>query len=1131
MVPLGVSDTLDGDAETEGPAVVVEPVEEELSERLRSEFGDRVVDLLDSAHGLLAGGVGVPCAGEMVAFCLREAFGEILKRSLVGGGEFKELSRRVVDAKKELDDSGESSGGIPLASLDELWEAIDALDRFHRNQEDLAVRQLREVVLNRAGRILLPGQVERFRDVRRRANRGLRKNLSVSEAQRLWSDGVDLLGQLFMPPTHRFVEIETLARRDPPSPDDVASVVGLLSGADLVGWFFSKVNSPVWLEALQGSEHLEPFEDQHEKVLEWPALAVVNSLLPDYRDEVENWLGSMYAQYGKVMVEVPWRNPEEVAREQRMAVLAPDSGTAEEAGQQKPWKEPVWAHYLALAALNSDPPIPRIVLNAVRDHPTFRDMVLVGVSAVRKIPPSDGLVMDFADMLVGESCWKAWPHTDSVVERLVEGINEANAAERVRMLCYKLRPSPDARTPTFFEWNRDGSVAAIANNPPFRRRLFVLTKGLTDAIHKAREWLTTGQILDIVGAIRLPPGLGSRLRAWTTATSSDSDCEVLISEIEEAISSRSPTGDHLLLIDRIVSECDQVLYAAQWRRALGTAPQVEHVERVVAAGDLPPGGWVRAWQWVRVLPDGVAGDWGPACQVLESGYEKPDRTGHGYRPRRALRANSPISARELQTLGPVESARRIAKWRPDPTDWASDAAGARELGRALETVVRENPENWIADPVGIVNVLHHPTYINHYLSGAAAAASEEIPLNELLDVIKLVQDNPWEAQVLGRDAFAYDPDWSRAEAASVELIKTLAETHGGFADRTEEVWDFIRTRTADCHEPHPRSTGTAGDVYQTAINLSCTRALQAALHLVESEYHRSTTVPRRAVPIFEHSLRIPGDHGLLHRAILAENIAFLHYVLAAWTEDNLDRFFGDQAPAGLGQPTFNMVIQWGQPQPWLLKKYKPMLKQAVRARTPRALRFMMIAMLCRTDGYSPQQNLNFLVQIHKSQPLTVVEAPNPERTDDSNPVSEAATSLAWLLQQDDATPKHLQIAQEFWESALEKRSLSPEGFGWFAQVTGIKPKRWAELTLKTMKANNGHIHATTQIAQRIGTMTPTTVTLTILDTLLQGRLHQHLRTEVAEHAREHLRSASQLKTAPEYRRLRIALQERNITAK
>ena len=1116
--------------------VVVAPVEGGLSERLRFEFGDRAVALLDASHGLLAGGVGVPCVGEIVAFCLREAFGEILKRSSIGGGEWMELSRRVVEAKKKLDDLEDAAGGRPPNSWDELLEAIDALDGFHREWDDLAVRQLKEVVLKRAGRVLLPGQVERFRGIRRRANQGLRKDLSVEEAQRLWSDGVRLLAQLFMPPTQRFTEIEALGRLESPSSDDVASLLGLLSGPDHVGWFFSKVKTPVWIDILEeeGPELLQPFEDRQEELLEWPALAVVTSLLPDYRNEVESWLETMYARYGNVMVEVPWRDPEEVARRQRLALLAPGIGTEGETDEQEPNREPVWAHRLALAALNADPPIPGIVLTAVRGHPTLQNVVLLGVSAVRKIPPSDRLVEDFADMLLGESSWNAWAHTEPVVERLVEGINESNAVERVRMLCYKLQPSPEGTTPAFFEWNRAGTVVEIADDPPYRGRLFMLTKGLTDAIDKAREWLTTPRILDVIGAISLPPGLVGRLRAWTLATTSDSDHEVLISEIEKAISSRSPTGDHLLLIERVMGECDQFLYAARWRRALGTAPDVEQVERVLAAGDFPPEEWMETWRWVRVLPEDVAADWDPACRALESRYGQPDGTGYGYRPQRAKRAKSPISARELHALGPVEGARRIARWRPDSTDLASVHAGARELGRTLETLVKENPDDWTADPVGIATTLHHPTYINHYLRGAAAVAPEEMPLEELLDVIKLIRAHPWEAQVLGRDAFAYDPDWSRAEESAVELIKSLAQSQVGFANRTEEIWDLLETRTADCPETEPRSPCDTRDAYHEAINRSCTRALQATLHLVESHYHKSATVPCRAVPILEHSLGIPGDHGKLHRVILAENLAFLHHVLADWTENNLDLFFGDQAPDGLGQPTFNMVVQWGHPQPRLLKRYRPMLKEAVRAGVPRALRFLMIAMLCETDGYSPQKNFNYLRQAHKprqpkGESLTVGDARNPTQTSHPNLVSEAGAALARILQQDEATRQHLQIAQEFWEAALEEGNLSLEGFGWFAEVTAMDSERWADLTLKSLKANGGLIHASTQIAQRIRTMTPTKTTLVILDTLLQGRLHQHLRTEIADHAREHLRSASQWKATPEYRLLQIALQERGIT--
>ena len=99
--------------------------------------------------------------------------------------------------------------------------------------------------------------------------------------------------------------------------------------------------------------------------------------------------------------------------------------------------------------------------------------------------------------------------------------------------------------------------------------------------------------------------------------------------------------------------------------------------------------------------------------------------------------------RELQILDPMEAAREIAKWRPDTADWLLTYAGARELGLTLETLVKENPNYWAADPVNVVRRLHHPTYINHYLRGVADVASPEMPINEMLDVIRLVHpQNP-----------------------------------------------------------------------------------------------------------------------------------------------------------------------------------------------------------------------------------------------------------------------------------------------------------------------------------------------------------------------------------------------------
>ena len=300
------------------------------------------------------------------------------------------------------------------------------------------------------------------------------------------------------------------------------------------------------------------------------------------------------------------------------------------------------------------------------------------------------------------------------------------------------------------------------------------------------------------------------------------------------------------------------------------------------------------------------------------------------------------------------------------------------------------------------------------------------------------------------------------------------------------------------------------DAYYTAMNRPCTRALIVIIHLIANEYRRSgapNTV--RAVPIIECSLRLQGDNGRQHRAILGRHIGFLRHVLPEWTESNLDLFFGDQAPDGLGQHTFNMVIKWGQPH-CLLAAYLLMLKRAVRDEVPRSLDFLLVGMLNRTDGYSPQENLNFLRQIQGA-------------------VSDAGESLAWLLEQDDVNSQDLQVAQDFWEAAIQEASLPLDGFGRFVYVTAMKSERWAELTLRTLEANNGRIHHNTGIAERINTMTPSETTLNIFHLLVQGPFDQDLRTEIAEYAQKHIRSAITLGATRQYRRLRNLLQERGLT--
>ena len=1057
------------DSEETATSVLAEPVEDGLLERLRLEFGERVVGFLGTARGLLNSGLDVPRLGETVAYCLREALQAVLDSEWARSGEWRNLSDGSLTTDGRHDIGEDRPGG---GADDGSGELSLAANGAGGRPEGLgaAGRKLIAVVIRFTGGAPLPGQVEHFTELRNEANARLHGDLSLSEACELWSRCLRFLEQFFMAPERRRAEIESLARIESPSGGDQDSLVGLLRGSDHVRLFFANVTSPVWIAVLDGSELIGPFEDM--EMFGWPALSAVKRLSLEYPEDTGNWLASMYDRY-----------------------IAGGNGEG-----------PVRARSLTLAALHADPPALGIVLRALRDYPTDRNIVLRGVRAVRKMPPADSLVADFADILLSESCWKAWPHSESVVERLVEGINASNALGRIELLCYKIQASDNTTNPISLEQSR-GSVVDIAKDPPYRDRLFVLVRGLIDAIRKGRKWLTTAEVLAVLENKRFPRGLAGRFRAWILAESSDTDHDLLIGEIEQAIGSQTPTGDHLLLIDRVVEECDPASYVSRWRDALGSGPDVDKVERAVAADQLLPGSWVRAWRWAAVLPGEV---WSALCDALVNRYGQPDREEYEYRRPRAERVTSPITVEELQMHIADEAARRIAAWRARSDEWRLTHAGARELGRTLETLVKDNPGEWSTDPVRIATALRHPTYINHYLRAVGAVATSQMQTNELVDLIGLVRTHPWEVEVLGEGKFAYDSDWSGAEESAVELIESLARNDADFGDRIQEVWDFLQIRSGHCPEAEETASDSQFDAYQTAINGSCTRALDAVIHLIANEYRRSgTAITSRAVHILETGLRLSGDNGLQHRAILARHVGFLRHVLPEWTENNLDLFFGDRAPDGLGQHTFNMVIKWGQPH-WLLSGNRPMLEQAVRDGVARSLDFLLVGMLNRTDGYSPQENLQFFRQIQEAD-------------------SDVGASLAWLLEQDDANQQHLKIAEEFWDAALQEPNLPLCGFGRFVYVTAMNPERWAELTLATLETNNGRTHYNTQIAERVTTMTPTPTTLTILHLLIQGRFDQDLKAEIAEHAQEHLRSATALNTTPQYQRLRNLLQERGLT--
>ena len=733
-----------------------------------------------------------------------------------------------------------------------------------------------------------------------------------------------------------------------------------------------------------------------------------------------------------------------------------------------------------------------------------------GVLAAEQADASGALVEDLADVILNPNSWAAALFVKPLLDQISAGINEDNSRRRINILAHKIRSLPDD-DPLLrrLKWETSGSVA---DTPRSSRddRSRALSSCLLRLLESAWAWTPASDLLEALD--RLPDtSLRQRIRAWVLANAPDADAELIGDEIQHAISSRRPTGDDLALLDRAAAICDPSICAARWSEALGTAPDVGQAGRALAAADVPED-WLRALLWVPLLPADAADTWATACDILAATYGRPSREDLAQRSTDTAQfAVSPITAEELRSMDPDSAASRVGQWRPGPTD---GSGGAREIARTLESVVKNNTEDWVSAPIRTVVNLRHPIYISHYLDALTSAASEhELPVGDLLDVIKLARTHPWPVEPLADDRRNYDTDWRETEQAAVGLIKALADSDRGFDGRAEEAWAVLASEASDRSEPsNIVSTSTGPDPLNSAINRPCTRALRAVLSFVAHEYRSSGAVRPEATSLFEDGLRLIGTDGAEHRAVLASRIGFLLHVLPEWTETNRDLLFGSQAPDGLGQLSVEQAIEWSHPNRWLLEKFPETVRNAVRHDAERAMEHMIIAMLWGCPGYSVQETVTFL----RTSP---------------DLVSQSGHALGCVLDDADADPHLVAVAVDFWNTVLgTETGAAVEGFGFLAEVTAMDTEVWEELTLRTIEAADGRVAWSHGIAERLAASRPTPTGLALINELVRGGLEEWDRMNVAEKAAAILPRAEHLQETDSYKRLRTTLLERGVIA-
>jgi hypothetical protein len=613
--------------------------------------------------------------------------------------------------------------------------------------------------------------------------------------------------------------------------------------------------------------------------------------------------------------------------------------------------------YLAVAARDCLPAASATLLRALHDYPRTHWIRVQAVSALGVMDPGSGFIDSAAEVLLDPSDEVALTGTARpTIQALCDGMTPDNADARVDLVARKLARSAEARYPWFLA-TPSGFVEEPTDETD--RGTTALLKGVVAVVRCAGEiGVPTDRVLALL-LEPIPSGLRWRLRAWALHEATDASPDALVTEIALAIRGRDPSGDDVRLIQRIIKQLPPERYVEAWRDAMGLPPATEEVGQALASREVPQQ-WQRARLWHALLPDAVGEAWGTAVSLMSpvlhaptcEQYLEPAEPTFGW-------ARSPISRAELERLDVRDAACKISSWRPT----GDHLIIARELARTLQELVASDPRAWASRPLETLALLRHATYVNHYFEGLAKTAEDLSGLGPaLVQAVVFARTHRWESVRLGDDDFDYDPTWAPADEAGASLIGRLAERDVDLGGCNDDAWRVVlaaaRDRSSGSHIISSRE-----DPLETAINRPCTKALEAMLHLVATEFRRDGTVRDEALDLLDEALGLGGWDGAEHRAIIAPRLPFLRHVAPEWVESREPRLLGDDDPEGLGQKTVELALKWGRPDRWLLERHRPAVLRAVRAGSKHALDHALVAMLWEVPGYSIEGTWRALADI------------------------------------------------------------------------------------------------------------------------------------------------------------------------
>ncbi len=418
---------------------------------------------------------------------------------------------------------------------------------------------------------------------------------------------------------------------------------------------------------------------------------------------------------------------------------------------------------------------------------------------------------------------------------------------------------------------------------------------------------------------------------------------------------------------------------------------------------------------------------------------------------------APVTDAELRELDGGQIVTLLSEWEPDQTEHFGPSREG--LGRGISAMLQEDPDklNEVIDRV----LRLRATYVRAVLAGWVGAIREHRQINwsAACDVLDFVtqQADEGDSQYAGGD----DPGWRWSHQEAVRLLQgglSAADERlrppPQFADR---ILEFLG-RLCESPDPTPgRDEGSWSDPLTASLNAVRSSAIAALIvylaWLEASERISFGGAPSDSVPrvwsILDNHLDPAIDSSPAVRAVYGQDLPFLHRVSPEWAEANIERILGlgggTEIDARLRDVGWASFLFMRNPTRQMLELLKPIYQKRLSQRSSPSLDVKSTQTLASRIG----EHILFLyaqgaIDLNSEDGLVKAFFTNS----DSEARASALSRLGWHLERWDApTNGVIERLQQLWNWRMEAIDQTPDlvelaSFGsWFR--SGKFPRAWA----------------------------------------------------------------------------------------